>query len=394
MSDLLDHIETIKAEEASITKLFDGEGTRVRGRKSQDPRYSEHLVEAATLYADVLDGRRPTHYLSEAMTTSDFPNLFGDILDRQLLGAYREYPSSYRSFVRVSTVNDFRTVKRFAVDGAEGQLDEVPEQTPYPGTSVDDKADTYSVTKRGKRFPISWESMVNDDLDALRDAPNRLAKAARRSEAKFVTQLYVDSTGPHASLYSGGFSNVVTSNPALSVDALQTAMTVLAAQTDTDGEPIYFETITLVVPPALEVTARQIVNATEIRSTAAAGGGTATSQLVATNWMRGRVNIEVDPYIPIVANSANGNTSWFLFGNPSDGRPALELGFLRGHTEPALFMKRSDQQRIGGSAGPDGDMGDFDTETIQYKVRHVFGGTRLTVTGGAKSTVASEGDGS
>lgn len=392
MSDLLDHIETIAAEEASIHRLFDGEGTQVRSRRSEDPRYLEHLREAATLYADVLDGRRPMHYLREAMTASDFPQLFGDILDRQLLGAYREYPTNYQRFVRVSTVSDFRTVKRLAIDGADGQLDVVPEQGPYPGTSVDDTADTYTVAKRGKRFPISWEAMVNDDLDALRDAPNRLARGARRSEQKFVTQLYVDSTGPHASLYDAGFSNIVTGNPALSITALQTAMQVLAAQTDTTGEPIYFETVTLVVPPALEVTARNILNGTELRLNEA--GGSTNTQLIAANWMRNRTELVVDPYIPIVASSSNGNTSWFLFGNPADGRPALEIGFLRGHMEPALFMKRPDAQRIGGTAGPDGDMADFDTDTIQYKVRHVFGGTRLTTTGGAKSTVASEGDGS
>lgn len=391
MSDLLDHIETIQAEEASIQRLFQGEGTRVRGRRSQDPRYMEHLREAASLYADVLDGRRPMHYLREAMTTSDFPNLFGDILDRQLLGAYREFPTSYREFVRVSTVTDFRTVKRFAVDGADGELDVVPEQTPYPATSVDDKVDSYSVTKRGKRFPISWESMVNDDLDALRDAPNRLARGARRSEQRFVTELYVGASGPHASLYDASFSNIVTGNPALSINALQTAMQVLAAQTDVNGEPIYFETVTLVVPPALEITARNILNGTQLELNE--NGGATNSRLVTANWMQNRVRLVVDPYIPLIASTANGSTSWFLFGNPADGRPALEIGFLRGHAEPALFQKVSDQRRISGTAGPDGDMGDFDTETIQYKVRHVFGGTRLTTTGGAKSTVASNGSG-
>jgi hypothetical protein len=392
MSDLLDHIESIQANEASIHRLFDGEGTRLRGRSHDDPRYQEQLAEAAALIGDVAAGRRPSHYLTEALTTSDFPSLFGDVLDRALLGAYREYPTSYPSFVRVSTVRDFREVKRFALDGAEGQLEQVKEKAPYPGASVDDTADTYTVSKYGRRLPLTWETMVNDDLDAFRDLPNRLARAARRSEQKFVTTLYVDSSGPHASLYDAGFSNVVTGNPVLSLTALQTAMTVLANQRDTDGEPIYFETVYLVVPPALEVTANNIINAMSIDINEA--GGSTNTRLRAENWMRNRVKVIVDPYIPIVASSSNGATSWFLFGNPADGRPALEVGFLRGHQEPALFMKRPDAQRIGGTAGPDGELADFDTDSVQYKVRHVFGGTRLTTTGGAKSTVASEGDGS
>lgn len=384
-------LEQVRAEESSVQELFKGDGQRVRSRRSDDPRYKAKLAEAINFVEDVAEGRRPMYHLQEALTTSDFPSLFGDVLDRQLLANYREYPTSYREFVRVSTVPDFRTVKRFALDGGEGQLEAVPEKTEYPAGVVDDKVDSFSVVKYGRRFHLSWETLVNDDLDAFRSLPERLARGARRSEQKFATQLYVDANGPHASLYTGGFANIVTANPVLSIAALQTAMTVLAAQTDTDGEPIFFETVTLVVPPALEITARNILDALTLEVTEA--GGTSNQKVITKNWMAGRVKLVVDPYIPIVASSANGNTSWYLFGNPNDGRPALEMGFLRGHDAPALFRKLPDAQRIGGTGVGD-DMADFDTDSAQWKVRHVFGGTRLLTTGGAKSTVASQGDGS
>lgn len=390
MSDLLELIDTIQAEEADVRRLFGGEGTRVR-RDSRNPDYLADLAEAASLVNDVLDGRRPMHYLQEAMTTSDFPLLFGDILDRQLLGAYRSWEPVWQAFARRSTVRDFRPAKRFALDGAEGQLDLVPEDSPYPAGKVSPTSDQLTVKKYGRRLPFSWETFVNDDLDALRDAPQRLGRGAQRTVQRFVTSLYVGTSGPNSSLYSGAFGNVVSGNPVLSIEALQTAMTTLASQTDEDGEPIFFDSVTLVVPPALEVTALNIVNGLQIDINNA--GGTTNQRIRAQNWMRNRVQVAVDPYIPLIATS-NGNTSWFLFGNPTDGRPALEVGFLRGHEEPALFMKRPDAQRIGGTAGPDGDIADFDTDSIQYKVRHVFGGARLTQTGGEKSTVASNGSGS
>ena len=97
----------------------------------------------------------------------------------------------------------------------------------------------------------------------------------------------------------------------------------------------------------------------------------------------------MNPYIPIVASSSNGNTSWFLFANPNNGRPALEMAFLRGHEEPEIFMKTSNAQRIGGGMTDPMD-GDFDTDSLQYKVRHVLGGARLD----PKMTVASSGAGS
>jgi hypothetical protein len=389
-TDFLDLIETYDAQEASTSALYGDAGRRLRGHQ-QSPRYTQGLTEAARLMGDVAAGRRPMRALSEAMTTSDFPNLFGDILDRQLLAEYLETPQVWSSFARRSTVRDFRTVKRFAVDGAEGTLSAVGEKAPYPAAGLVDSVDSYAVVKHGRRLHFSWEDFINDDLDGLRSAPQRLARAARRSEDYFATGLWVDANGPHASLYTSGNKNIVTSNPVLSVAALQTAFTILASQVDNDGMPIMIDAVTLVVPPALQVTATNIINATEILIAAGSTSGTADRLRVA-NWMQNKVNLVVDYYIPLIATSAHGSTTWALFAEPSVGRPALEVGFLRGHESPELFMKSSDNQSIGGMAG---DMdGDFDTDSVQYKVRHTFGGTRLTSTGGAKSTVASNGSGS
>jgi hypothetical protein len=48
--------------------------------------------------ADDLEGRRPLHHLREAMTTSDFPLLFADILDRQLLANYEATVPTWQNF--------------------------------------------------------------------------------------------------------------------------------------------------------------------------------------------------------------------------------------------------------------------------------------------------------
>lgn len=382
-------VETIRAEEASTSRLFGDAGRRIRG--NTDPEYLGLLAEAADLIADVVSGRRPMHRLQEAMTTSDFPNLFGDVLDRQLLARYLETPQVWSSFARRSTVRDFRAVKRFALDGAEGVLDTVGERDPYPAAALTDSADSYSVVKHGRRLHFSWEDFINDDLDAFADNPDRLARAARRSEDFFATGLFIDANGPHASLYTSGHKNQVAANPVLSISALQTAFTTLASQLDNDGMPVMIDAVVLVVPPALQVVAENILHATQIRVAAGSSGATA-DQLVAVNWMANKVTLVVDYYIPLVATSANGNTTWALFATPSTGRPALEMGFLRGHETPELFMKSPNADRIGGMAGA--MEGDFDTDSVQYKVRHTFGGTRYINTGGFRSTVASSGAGS
>lgn len=393
MPTFTESVERMSAEQASIRNLFEGD-SRVRDRR-QTPEYRRMLLEAAQFVAAVESGRRPMWQLREAMTTSDFTNLFADVLDRQLLGSYMETPPVWQSFARRSTVADFRSVKRFAVDGAEGALPQVGQREEYPEAALSDSVDSYSVGKYGRRVDLSWEAMVNDDLDAFRSIPGRLARAARRTENKFATQLYVDANGPHASLYTSGNKNqIVTANgasaddPKLSIAALRDAMTVLSKMVDADGEPITVDAITLVVPPALEVTAENILNATELW--VSTDGGNSTQQVHVANWMRNRMTLQIDPYIPIIASTANGGTSWFLFANPNTGRPALEVGFLRGYETPGLYERVSNARAVGGAAEA---IGAFEDDSMAWKVRHVVGGARLTNTGGAKATVASKGTG-
>lgn len=383
--ELLEVIENLNAEEASPAKLFGGEGNKVRTRGSD----KKMLVEAAEFIKQVSDGTRPLSHLQEAMTTSDFPLLFADILDRQLLGSYTATDSIWPAYARRGSVRDFRNVKRFAVDGAEGILDEVKEREEYPEDSLSTSKDEYKVKKYGKRLDLSWETLINDDLDAFRDLPNRLGRGAKRTEDKFATGLWVDANGPHASLYTVGNANIVTSNPVLSIAGLQAAFLKMGAQQDANGMPIVIDAVTLVVPPALEVTARNILNAIQIEMTDQ--GGSASQKLIAQNWMKSKITLVVDPWIPYVATSANANTMWALFANPNTGRPALEIGFLKGNEEPALYERLPNARRVGGSGTA---MESFEDDSRAWRVRHVFGGTRLTSTGGAKATVASNGSGS
>ena len=390
MAEFLETIETIRAEEASIGRLFnersDGKGVRRLNRhRRNDPKYMAKLAEAAQFMAEIYKGRRPLHHFQEAMGTEDFPNLFGDVIDRQLLANYREAPYSWNKIVQAKTVRDFRTVNRLTVDGGDAVLAEVPEDTPYPSASLTDGKYQYAVKKYGRKLPFSWEAMINDDLDAFRDIPERFGKAARRSEEKFVTELFWDAAGPHASFFTVGNANIVTSNPALSVPALQTAMQVIAAQVDAGSEPIAIEGFTLWVPPALEVTAQNILNSLQL-TLKTSGGGLAEQEVIAVNWMKARMTLAIGPYIPIV-NTTSPTTCWALFASPDGQRPAGEVGKLRGHEEPEVFIKAPNAQRVGGGLDP--MAGDFDTDSIEYKVRHVFGGARMD----PKMAVASQGDG-
>ncbi len=378
-------------------------------RRRQGPQHQIAVASAAALWGDLVQGRVPGYYLqealaprtpaiarhisanypglfrlSESMTTSDFPFLTGDVLDRMMLADYRDFPSAWRSFSKVNTtLRDFRSVRRIGVNGLEGQWPSVDEADSISYAALSEVNYTYAPVKYALGAKFSFEMLMNDDLGAFQDIPQRLGRGGARTVAKFATGLYMDANGPRASFYTVANGNIVTGNPALDISALETAYGQLRSMLDSDGQPIVIEAVILVVPPALEVTARNIVNAIQVRLTTM--GGASGQELLVQNWLGSSLSVVVDPFIPIVASTANGSTSWALFANPSVGRPALEIGFLRGFAEPQLYQKEGDAMRVGGGIDP--MAGDFDTMSQSYKGVLAFGGTQLEPT----STVASNG---
>jgi len=314
--------------------------------------------------------------IREALTTSDFPLLFADVLDRQVLASYKAADPTWRKISRVSTVPDFRNVSRFAISGGDENLAIVPEKGEYPASNRAEARYYYNVNKYGRQFDISWEAIINDDLDALKDTPNRFSKAAIRTEQRFMSNLFVHNVV----LATAGRGNLSV-NP-LTIANLETGLEWFAAQTDVGGEAIANRAKYLVVPPALELTARQIL--TSAQKMGLAGATTiagAPDVWVPTTNVVANYGLEliVDPYITII-DTANGNPltavgGWYLFADSKE-LAVLEGAHLRGHENPEICMKNSDKVTVGGGAiNP--MAGDFATDNIFYRVRLVFGGTTL-----------------
>jgi hypothetical protein len=355
--------------------------------------YKQRLLEAQT-YLNNLRTRQTRIPLREAMSTSDFPNLFGDILSRRLAADYMVYSADWTAYAERRMVPDFRNVKTFAVYGGDQLLTEAPEGTTGVGyKAVEDRELTdYAVKKYVSKIQLTMEALVNDDLGAFDRLPTKLAAGARRSEEKFVTELYAGTSGPLAAVYSATNNNVVTSNPTLSISALQTAYAVLKNQTDENGLPIFIDAVTLVVPPALEITARNILNATQLQVGLVGQGDDAApaeeQRIVTANWMANRTTLVVNPWLPYIADT-NGDTSWYLFASPTSGRPAIEVGFLSllGGA-PVIFRRRPDAVSLTGNT--EIPIGSFDSNAYEWGVMHVFGGKLADY----RCTVASNGTGS
>lgn len=394
--DLLDSLgrETTDGHEA-MDRLFGGEAKEgfskpwqrrgIRSPQAQK-KYMRGLTEAAKFTAEIVQSQAPMRWFSEAMSRSDFPLLFGDIMDRQFLARYQAWPTNWESIAKRNVAPDFRTLQRFYWDGGDEAQSEVKELTEYPETSIVEGKYQLGIKKYGKRLGFSWETFVNDDVGFVTEAPEALARGARRTEMRFVSDLYVGPNGPDATLYSGPNANIVASNPVLTPTSLNAAISMMKIRTYR-GEPIFVSAVTLRVPPQLEFNARLILDAPEIELSASPWSSTMIGRM--PNPFRNIVKLEVDPYIPILATSANGTTSWFVFADPNNGRPALEVDFLRGHEVPELFQKAPNALRLGGGLADPMD-GSYENDSIEWKCRSVIGGGIID----AGMTVASNGSGS
>jgi hypothetical protein len=351
-------------------------------------QFDEKLTKFIELIANK-PGYRPAIHkalLQEAETTSDFPLLFGTVLERTLLAKYQIAKPDWRNYIASGTQNDFRIANAFQMYGLQSHLSVVKERGEYKADTMGEGKFAIQLQKYGRRFPISWEAMINDDLGAFSDAASRLADSALRTEFFQATALIASSTGPNATLFQSGgthpidgvtFTNkgTLTLNGGTAVDNLATTILEMKTQKDVAGEPIIITRFHLVVPAALEIAALKVLSnnlliASSLGSTSA--DGVRTSENIIAKFP---ITLHVNPYLDII-DTTHGTTTWYVFADPQADGVAAKLNFLRGRENPEIVQKMSDKITLGGGAVSPLE-GDFDSDSMQWRVRHILGGTQF-----------------
>lgn len=342
-------------------------------------RFSEAEIEKAL---DLIENKPGWHSklwearLYEAITTSDFPVLFGQIVTREMIAKYTGITPDWKSYVKVGKTNDFRTVTREAVYDTD-ELEKVVEKGEYLVAPHAQGRYSGAVEKYGRSFDISYESMVNDIMNAFADVPERFSRAAANTEALIATRLIADAAGPNAALFGDTVSDPASGADitnkgvlALTIDNLETTLNLIAAQLHPlDGSQLGIRGVHLVVPSALELTARKILNSTQISRIT---DGEVLPNINILPQMG--LQLHVNTYLNRVDASANVNRTWYVFASPGEG-VAAEYLQMSGHEAPEICMKASN--KVTPTGAPISPMsGDFETDNIFYRVRMIGGGIR------------------
>lgn len=319
--------------------------------------------------------------LYESVTSADFPALYADTIDRELLVRYKAIAPIMQPMMKMAKLTSFRDVKRFLDDGGVQSLQEVDELAPYLHREKTASEIIYGLKKYGRLTGFSWEAFINDDLDFFSQTSQDLAESAANTKERLLAGLFFDADGPREDFFNvskgqGGVSALPLTRTNLEI-AIQEMMGTKADGTPSgfrvNEEPILNVPRWLVVPPQLQLTAEEIL------SDAALISGTSARNTSENILARRSIQIIVNPWLSVITTTGTvGNTQWALF---SETIKAGEMGLLTGHEDPELFMKVSGAAALGGGAS-DPFSGSFEDDSITFKVRMVQGQTQLDPRGG------------
>ncbi|MDQ2829750.1 MAG: Mu-like prophage major head subunit gpT family protein, partial [Chloroflexota bacterium] len=289
------------------------------------------------------------------VTTATFSYLLGTSMNKRLLHDYQAWPSEWQKFCTVTPIRDFKQQDRIRL-GAFGSLSTVPEDTAYTTLTLADTRAIYTPQKRGNLVAVTRETVVNDDLHAIRQIPGKLAVAAAFTLAEFVYSFLTATSniydGSPLFTKGGAHNNSAVTTPgtansgaALASAAMQSGVTAMRRQTNLAGKPIGLKPRYLVVSPELEWQSMVITKS-------AGAPGVNYNDI---NPMLGYAEV-------IVAPQLTSATGWYLACDPRVV-DTVEIGFVGGQLNPVLFVQ--DQPLYGAN---------FTNDVLTYKVRHEYGG--------------------
>lgn len=278
-------------------------------------------------------------------TTSDFSALLGSAVGRVLHAIYGEIQAPLKTVANLSNLPDFRARSVVRLGGAPS-LERVNEHGEFTYGTLGDAENGWRLTTYGRILSLTRQALVNDDLQGFATMLRKFAQAAARREAdELVAILLIPNLVDGSALFHADRSSLIDKK--LTLAGLGGAVKALRLQKEEDGGLILQEPATLVVPVALEMTARQLV--------ASFAANTADTVQPYS------LGVVVEPRLDAASPAA-----WYLVaGNQS----ALEYGYLDGAQGVQITQREG-----------------FKIDGLEVKARLDFGCGWVTPVGWVKSS--------
>lgn len=286
-------------------------------------------------------------------STSDFPLILGNTINRSLRAAYEEIPQTWLPLGRQNNFADFRARTSVAL-GEASRLERVREGGEYKYGTLPEEGSEIRAEKWGKIIAYTWEMMVNDDLGAFDRVPQALANSARQTESDVIWDLFLTDRkwSDGANIFSAGHGNIAGTASAITIASLQAARTAMRTQKGIDKKTfVNVEPRYLVVGPLNELAAYQLTSSAYTPINNATINPVYNSQLI----------VIVEPRIT--------DYSWYLVGQ---GAETFEYGYLDGEGGMTTDTREG-----------------FEVDGVEVKARLVFGAGWVDFRGAYKNAGAA-----
>jgi hypothetical protein len=258
------------------------------------------------------------------MSSSDFPQVLSNVMQKQLRRGYENAPQTFKAFTKVVTTKDFREIARVQI-GEAPQLEKVAEDGEFKRGAVGESVEKYRIATYGKIISITGRVLIDDDLNAFGRIPLALGAQAANLESDAVWYQILKNAAMNDSvaLFHATHGNL-GSALAIDVPGVSAGREAMAKQKGLDGKTVLnLEPQLLLVPKALQTTAEKFHGQLYPATTSAVVPDSMTKLAIVSE---PRLDLGVTFDGDTVAGSA---TAWYLAATPTQ-IDTIELAYLEG----------------------------------------------------------------
>ena len=234
-----------------------------------------------------------------AHTTSDFPLLVSNAVNKTALDSYRAAESPIKELCRKTTLRDFKTSTAMKL-GEMGELAEMQESGEFTATTRGETGETIELKTYGRRIDLSRNLIINDDLNLLGDTTRAFGEAAAQTEASLLVAQIISNPNmaDGTPVFDASRENADTLAGRPSKDTLSAAREAMRLRTGTNGKTLIdAKPAYLLVGAELETDAEEILAAIQ------------PNNVGDVNVFSGKLKLLVDPRLP--------PNFWYLFTDPA-----------------------------------------------------------------------------
>ena len=294
-----------------IVKAFGPAGERL-ANSTQRPRGWCELATMALQaeHKDVPSDR--SELLRAGFSTLSMPVAIGEGIQKTALQVFIEQSATWRSICRIVNATSFREGKAVRL-AASSRLQRLGRGGEIEHGVVGEDAFSYRISTYARMFAVTREDLVDDDAGLLQDLPVLLGAEAARTVSDLFADALIANTG---NFFSLGHGNLTDNS--LGLSELAEAVQILRTRKDVDNRIIGFVPSVLLVPAALESTARALLFSQQISRDVTVDNLPQGNPLQNLN-----LTLEVEPRL-----DADDPATWYLMSTPLHG--AVLAAFLDG----------------------------------------------------------------